>query len=129
MKKIYFNPSKKMTACRMMNFPTVTDRLIKNDLFGATAAAESCKHLITENTKSFDGLATCHEKDTFDNKVGRNLASSRADRAYHKAMLKDIQNTRKALLDEIAKLNVLEHHEIEVIKKSDAIIERLRDLK
>lgn len=128
MKKIYFNPSKKMTACRMMNFPTVTDRLLKNDLIGAAAAAPY-KKLFTENTRTFDGMATCHEKDTFDNKIGRNLASSRADRAYHKAMLKDIQTAREALLDEIEKLNALERHEIEVIDKSDVLIERLRNLK
>lgn len=110
-----------------MNFPTVTDRLLKNDLFGAAAAAPY-KKLITKNTKSFDGLATCHEKDAFDDKVGRNLASSRADRAYHKAMLRDIQSVRAALLKEIEELNALERHEVEVIAKSDVLIERLRDL-
>jgi len=128
MKKIYFNPSKRMTACRIMNIPTVTDRLLKNNLVGAAAAAPY-KKLFTKNTRGFDGLAICHEKDLFNDKVGRNLASSRADRAYHKAMLKDIQTVREALLDEIEKLNDLERHEIEVIKKSGNLIERLRNLK
>ena len=74
----------------------------------------------------FVGVARCHKLDTPDATKGHHVASSKADLAYHKAMYKDLMDTKAMLLEDIAIIETLANHETKMIDKTQNLIESFK---
>lgn len=126
MKKIYFHPTKRVTVCAMKKFPTVFNKLLKAHLnSAASAAALPQQKMRTLTERSFDGLSTCHENDTFDERFGRDLASLRADRVYHRAMRSDLNKVLAQLEKEYLEVFRMLNHENATLIKTEKLIRKM----
>lgn len=126
MKKTFFtNPAMGVNVCKMDNYPDVGDRLKTPE---ARIIANHIVRTVTVDKRPvFTGKSTCHESDTYDEKTGRNIASSRADLQYHRAMVADYKTLKAFLETAIQDVdNLLDHH-TEIIDKTKGHINRLSD--
>lgn len=125
MKKYFIENTKKhATACVITDHPTVTDKLIKkNAVFAGLVSTHDCRRTYADK---FVGVTRCHKLDTPDSEIGRNIASSKADLAYHKAMARDLKDIKRQVIKEFATLKALEAHELKMIDKTSAFLELLK---
>lgn len=123
-KRYIENEKKRTTACIITNQPTVTDKLTKKDATLASLITLS-ERQHTEASK-FIGIAKRHPLDASKPTIGRHIASSKADLAYHKAMAKDLKDIKETLMKEVAIIEALEDHELKMINKTEAFIEFLK---
>lgn len=118
------NEKKHATTCIITNHPNITDRLRKK---GSTIAGYATMDDFQKtDAQVFVGVARCHELDTPNTTIGHQIASSRAELAYHKAMANDLKKIKRKLIKEIAIIQALENCELQAIDKTTAFIRSFR---
>ena len=123
-KKYIENKKKHATTCIITDHPTVTEKLMNKGAIIAGVMSYS-KPYRTDGPE-FVGVARCHKLDTPDATKGHHVASSKADLAYHRAMYKDLMDTKAMLLEDIAIIEALANHETKMIDKTQKLIESFK---
>jgi hypothetical protein len=118
------NKKKHATTCIITDHPTVTEKLMSKGAIIAGVMSYSKPY--RTDASSFVGVAKCHKLDTPDATKGHHVASSKADLAYHKAMYKDLMDTKTMLLEELAIVEALGNHETKMIDKTQKLIESFK---
>lgn len=86
----YYSDNYATVVAKLSNVKNISDEL--EDTFGFWKACNIKSLLkykgVEDSRNSFVGKAFCDERDEYDEAVGRKIASLKADRKYHKHMMK-----------------------------------------
>lgn len=111
-KKVIVKPHEKLVVAMMEKYPKrVNDE-----------CEERCSHTTAEIVREivfwedlnhstnpfFKAVSKCDKEDTFDERVGKEIACSLVDKKYHVAMAKKYSKIKKYLLKAIEEVSVLE---------------------
>lgn len=111
MKKYFIDKDNKKVIVNLSQQDTVYDELYNRSLFNAMYVVRDCTDecdLINEDTNvTYKGIAKCSQSDCFNEKIGLDIAESKAYYKYHKAMTNRYNEKIKYLLDIIHKLEEL----------------------
>lgn len=113
-KKVIVKPNEKIVVAMMENQPKgVVDECIDKcskvtaNIIATVGYTKSIEVYNSTNSL-FKSVSKCDEYDTFDEKVGKEIACSLVDKKYHIAMGKKYAQIKKYLLKAIEEIEVLE---------------------
>lgn len=113
MKKNFIDKNNKIVIVNLSQQDTVYDELYNHSLFDAMYVLKNCTgkcELINEDVgKSYKGIAKCSESDCFNEKIGLDIAESKAYHKYHNSMVKKYNEKIKYLYKIICQLEELKN--------------------
>lgn len=113
-KKVIVRPDEKLVVAMFENLPKgVVDECFdkcSNTTKQMVATLTYVKSIEVDNSTNslFKAVSKCDEFDTFDERVGTEIACSLVDKKYHVAMAKKYAQIKKYMLKAIKEIEVLE---------------------
>lgn len=125
-KKYYYNSKKKIVTCIWCDerdITTETNSPYINDGFFLESNCPKKDESIID-LKSGTSFAKCSDKDTYSNKKGMEVASSKADIAWHKSMVRDYELMEKRLNQAIEECRMRRMKHIQSAQKIQEMIKK-----
>lgn len=127
MHKRYFTNDQGTTVCVMSDFNDVLNETIFNQFITMEPCAGSVPYFETVNTDTIRSFSTVSDQDKYSEDKGGHLASSRADKVYHKMMIRDLMRYRDQLMRSVKEIDRLVAKHDKAIHKIEKHIDNLID--